>query len=176
MMRFMLPLVAFLAMAIFLFAGLSLNPRQVPSPLIDKPAPAFTMQQLHNPEMELASEDNLGKVWLLNVWASWCVACRDEHPLLVQVANAGIVPVYGLNYKDERDTAIQWLRQFGDPYTVSVVDPEGRVGIDYGVYGVPETYVIDKQGIIRHKQIGPVTVKSLQETILPLVKELQGQS
>lgn len=176
MMRFMLPLVAFLAMAIFLFAGLSLNPRQVPSPLIDKPAPEFTMQQLHNPDMELASKDNLGKVWLLNVWASWCVACRDEHPLLVQVANAGIVPVYGLNYKDERDTAIQWLRQFGDPYTVSVVDPEGRVGIDYGVYGVPETYVIDKQGIIRHKQIGPVTVKSLQETILPLVKELQGQS
>lgn len=176
MMRFMLPLVAFLAMAIFLFAGLSLNPRQVPSPLINKPAPEFTMQQLHNPEMELNSKDNLGKVWLLNVWASWCVACRDEHPLLVQVANAGIVPVYGLNYKDERDTAIQWLRQFGDPYTVSVVDPEGRVGIDYGVYGVPETYVIDKQGIIRHKQIGPVTVKSLQEKILPLVKELQGQS
>ncbi len=176
MMRFMLPLVAFLVMAIFLFAGLSLNPRQVPSPLIDKPAPEFTMQQLHNPEMKLASKDNLGKVWLLNVWASWCVACRDEHPLLVQVANAGIVPVYGLNYKDERDTAIQWLRQFGDPYTVSVVDPEGRVGIDYGVYGVPETYVIDKQGIIRHKQIGPVTVKSLQETILPLVKELQGKS
>ncbi len=176
MMRFMLPLVAFLVMAIFLFAGLSLNPRQVPSPLIDKPAPEFTMQQLHNPEMILDSKDNLGKVWLLNVWASWCVACRDEHPLLVQVANAGIVPVYGLNYKDERDTAIQWLRQFGDPYTVSVVDPEGRVGIDYGVYGVPETYVIDKQGIIRHKQIGPVTVKSLQEKILPLVKELQRKS
>lgn len=176
MMRFMLPLVAFLAMAIFLFAGLSLNPRQVPSPLIDKPAPDFTMQQLHNPEMEFASKDNLGKVWLLNVWASWCAPCRDEHPLLVQVANAGIVPVYGINYKDERDTAIQWLRQLGDPYTVSVVDPEGRVGIDYGVYGVPETYVIDKQGIIRHKQIGPVTVKSMQETILPLVKELQGQS
>lgn len=176
MMRFMLPLVAFLAMAIFLFAGLSLNPRQVPSPLIDKPAPEFTMQQLHNPEKLFASKDNLGKVWLLNVWASWCVACRDEHPLLVQVANAGIVPVYGLNYKDERETAMQWLRQFGDPYTVSVVDPEGRVGIDYGVYGVPETYVIDKQGIIRHKQIGPVTVKSLQETILPLIKDLQGQS
>ena len=176
MMRFLIPLVAFLVMAIFLFVGLSLNPRQVPSPLIDKPAPEFTMQQLHNSEMELASKDNLGKVWLLNVWASWCVACRDEHPLLVQVANAGIVPVYGLNYKDERDTAIQWLRRFGDPYTVSVVDPEGRVGIDYGVYGVPETYVIDKQGIIRHKQIGPVTVKSLQETILPLVKELQGKS
>jgi len=176
MTRYLLPLVVFLIMVGFLFAGLGLNPRQVPSPLIDKPAPVFQLQQLHDPEKVLSSEDNIGKVWLLNVWASWCVACRDEHPLLVQLANAGIVPVYGLNYKDERSTALQWLKQFGDPYTVSIVDPEGRVGIDYGVYGVPETYIIDKQGIIRHKQIGPVTVKSMEETILPLVKELQSQS
>jgi cytochrome c biogenesis protein CcmG/thiol:disulfide interchange protein DsbE len=176
MTRYLLPLVVFLIMVGFLFAGLGLNPRQVPSPLIDKPAPVFQLQQLHDPEKVLSSEDNIGKVWLLNVWASWCVACRDEHPLLVQLANAGIVPVYGLNYKDERSTALQWLKQFGDPYAVSVVDPEGRVGIDYGVYGVPETYIIDKQGIIRHKQIGPVTVKSMEETILPLVKELQSQS
>jgi len=176
MTRYLLPLVVFLIMVGFLFAGLGLNPRQVPSPLIDKPAPVFQLQQLHDPEKILSSEDNIGKVWLLNVWASWCVACRDEHPLLVQLANAGIVPVYGLNYKDERGTALQWLKQFGDPYAVSVVDPEGRVGIDYGVYGVPETYIIDKQGIIRHKQIGPVTVKSMEETILPLVKELQSQS
>lgn len=176
MTRYLLPLAAFLIMVGFLFAGLGLNPRQVPSPLIDKPAPVFQLQQLHDPEKVLSSEDNIGKVWLLNVWASWCVACRDEHPLLVQLANAGIVPVYGLNYKDERSTALQWLKQFGDPYAVSIVDPEGRVGIDYGVYGVPETYIIDKQGIIRHKQIGPVTVKSMEETILPLVKELQSQS
>jgi cytochrome c biogenesis protein CcmG, thiol:disulfide interchange protein DsbE len=175
MTRYLLPLVVFLIMVGFLFAGLGLNPRQVPSPLIDKPAPVFQLQQLHDPEKILSSEDNLGKVWLLNVWASWCVACRDEHPLLVQLANAGIVPVYGLNYKDERSTALQWLKNFGDPYAVSVVDPEGRVGIDYGVYGVPETYVIDKKGIIRHKQIGPVTVKSMEETILPLVNELQSQ-
>ncbi len=176
MTRYLLPLVVFLIMVGFLFAGLGLNPRQVPSPLIDKPAPVFQLQQLHDPEKILSSEDNIGKVWLLNVWASWCVACRDEHPLLVQLANAGIVPVYGLNYKDERGTALQWLKQYGDPYAVSVVDPEGRVGINYGVYGVPETYIIDKQGIIRHKQIGPVTVKSMEETILPLVKELQSQS
>jgi cytochrome c biogenesis protein CcmG, thiol:disulfide interchange protein DsbE len=175
MTRYLLPLVVFLIMVGFLFAGLGLNPRQVPSPLIDKPAPVFQLQQLHDPEKILSSEDNIGKVWLLNVWASWCVACRDEHPLLVQLANAGIVPVYGLNYKDERSTALQWLKNFGDPYAVSVVDPEGRVGIDYGVYGVPETYVIDKKGIIRHKQIGPVTVKSMEETILPLVNELQSQ-
>ncbi len=175
MTRYLIPLVVFLIMVGFMFAGLSLNPREVPSPLIDKPAPDFQLHQLHDPEKVLTSKDNIGKVWLLNVWASWCVACRDEHPLLVQLANAGIVPVYGLNYKDERNTALQWLKQFGDPYAVSVVDPEGKVGIDYGVYGVPETYIIDKQGIIRHKQIGPVTVQSMEETILPLVKKLQSQ-
>jgi len=130
---------------------------------------------LHQAEQTLTSKDNLGKVWLLNVWASWCVSCREEHPLLVELAKSGIVPVYGLNYKDQRDDALRWLKQFGDPYTVSIVDPEGRTGIDYGVYGVPETYVIDKNGIIRYKQIGPVTVEALQTKILPLVKELELQ-
>lgn len=176
MMRYLLPLVAFMILAAFLLVGLTLNPRQVPSPLIDKPAPVFQLNQLHAPDKMMASGDNLGKVWLLNVWASWCVACRDEHPLLVQLANSGVVPIYGLNYKDERTTAIQWLKRYGDPYTISIVDPDGKVGIDYGVYGVPETYVIDKKGIIRHKQIGPVTVDSLQKTILPLILELQKQA
>lgn len=173
-MRFLLPLAVFIVLVGFLFVGLGLKPREVPSPLIGKPAPVFQSQSLHEPEKTLTSQDNLGKVWLLNVWASWCASCRDEHPLLVELANAGIVPIYGLNYKDKRDLALQWLKQYGDPYTVSVVDPEGRIGIDYGVYGVPETYVIDKSGVIRHKQIGPVTVESLQNKILPLVKELQG--
>lgn len=176
MMRYLLPLIGFMILAAFLLVGLTLNPRQVPSPLIDKPAPAFQLNQLHAPDKVMASGDNLGKVWLLNVWASWCVACRDEHPLLVQLANSGVVPIYGLNYKDERTTAIQWLKRYGDPYTISIVDPDGKVGIDYGVYGVPETYVIDKKGIIRHKQIGPVTVDSLQKTILPLILELQKQA
>ncbi len=176
MMRYLIPLVAFMVLAAFLLVGLTLNPRQVPSPLIDKPAPVFQLNQLHEPEKIMASGDNLGKVWLLNVWASWCVACRDEHPLLVQLANSGVVPIYGLNYKDERTTAIQWLKRYGDPYTISIVDPDGKVGIDYGVYGVPETYVIDKKGIIRHKQIGPVTVDSLQKTIIPLIIELQKQA
>jgi cytochrome c biogenesis protein CcmG/thiol:disulfide interchange protein DsbE len=175
MMRYLLPLVAFIVLAAFLLVGLTLNPRQVPSPLIDKPAPVFQLNHLHEPEKVMASGDNLGKVWLLNVWASWCVACRDEHPLLVQLANSGVVPIYGLNYKDERTTAMQWLRRYGDPYTISIVDSDGKVGIDYGVYGVPETYIIDKKGIIRHKQIGPVTVDSLQKTILPLIIELQKQ-
>lgn len=176
MMRYLLPLIGFMVLAAFLLVGLTLNPRQVPSPLIDKPAPVFQLNQLHAPDETMASGDNLGKVWLLNVWASWCVACRDEHPLLVQLANSGVVPIYGLNYKDERTTAIQWLKRYGDPYTISIVDPDGKVGIDYGVYGVPETYVIDKKGIIRHKQIGPVTVDSLQKTILPLILELQKQA
>ncbi len=173
-MRFLLPLAAFMILAIFLGIGLTLNPRQVPSPLIDKPAPAFQLQQLHDSGKTLSTEDNLGKVWMLNVWASWCVACRDEHPLLVQLSKLGIVPIFGLNYKDNRDTALQWLSQYGDPYTTSIVDSDGRVGIDYGVYGVPETYVIDKQGIIRYKHIGPVTVKSLEDKILPLINELKG--
>ena len=173
MMRYLIPLFAFMILAAFLLVGLTLNPRQVPSPLIDKPAPVFQLNHLHEPEKVMASQDNLGKVWMLNVWASWCVACRDEHPLLVQLANSGIVPIYGLNYKDERTTAMQWLKRYGDPYTISIVDQDGKVGIDYGVYGVPETYVIDKKGIIRHKQIGPVTVDSLQKTIIPLIIELQ---
>ena len=174
MIRYLLPLAAFIILVAFLLVGLNLNPRKVPSPLIGKPAPAFKLQQLHEPERILESKDNLGKVWLLNVWASWCASCRDEHPLLVQLAKSGVVPIYGLNYKDKRDLAIQWLDQLGNPYTKSVMDSEGRVGIEYGVYGVPETYVIDKTGVIQYKQIGPVTIEVLEKTILPLVKELQG--
>ena len=176
MMRFLLPLGAFVVLVVFLFVGLKLNPREVPSPLIGKPAPAFQLQQLHEPAKTLTPKDNLGKVWLLNVWASWCAACREEHPLLVQLAKSGAVPVYGLNYKDRRNDALGWLRQFGDPYVVSIADPEGRAGIDYGVYGVPETFVIDKNGLIRYKQIGPVTQEALEKKILPLVKQLQGES
>jgi cytochrome c biogenesis protein CcmG, thiol:disulfide interchange protein DsbE len=174
MIRYLLPLAAFIILVAFLLVGLNLNPRKVPSPLIGKPAPVFKLQQLHEPEKILESKDNLGKVWLLNVWASWCASCRDEHPLLVQLAEADVVPIYGLNYKDKRDLAIKWLDQLGDPYTKSIMDTEGRVGIEYGVYGVPETYVIDKSGVIQYKQIGPVTVEVLEKTILPLVKELQG--
>lgn len=174
MTRFLLPLAVFVVLVGFLLVGLGLNPRQVPSPLVGKPAPEFQLQQLHAPEKTLTSKENLGKVWLLNVWASWCVSCRQEHPVLVELSKSGIVPLYGLNYKDQRDDALRWLQQFGDPYAASAVDPEGRTGIEFGVYGVPETYVIDKNGVIRYKQIGPVTVEALQNKILPLVRELQG--
>ncbi len=175
MMRFILPLVIFLVLAGFLFVGLGLNPHEVPSPLIGKPAPAFTLPQLHDTKKQFSSEEMKGKVWLLNVWASWCVSCKEEHPVLMSLAQQNIVPIYGLNYKDKKTDGEMWLSRGGDPYTLSVMDSEGRIGIDYGVYGVPETYVIDKQGIIRYKQIGPVTPQNLSEKILPLVAELKNK-
>ena len=171
--RALLPLAVFLVLALFLYLGLSLNPREVPSPLIDRPAPEFELQRLHNPNLSFSTQEMKGKVWLLNVWASWCVSCRVEHPLLVELSRQNIVPIIGLDYKDRRNDALGWLDDLGDPYLFSVMDSDGRVGMDYGVYGVPETYVIDKQGVIRYKQIGPVSPASLQNTILPLVKELQ---
>jgi len=174
MKRFLIPLAIFFVLVLFLAVGLRLNPREVPSPLIDKPAPAFTLPRLDDPQQRFSQRDMLGKVWMLNVWASWCVSCREEHPVLVGLSKRNIVPIYGLNYKDERKDALAWLGQLGNPYTVSIMDADGRIGIDYGVYGVPETYVIDKQGVIRYKQIGPVTPEILDAKILPLVKKLQG--
>jgi cytochrome c biogenesis protein CcmG/thiol:disulfide interchange protein DsbE len=171
--RWSIPLAIFVILMAFLYVGLSRDPREVPSPLLDKPAPAFALAQLHDPASQLTNADLKGKVWLLNVWASWCVSCRAEHPLLMQLAASNIVPVYGLDYKDKPDAGRAWLAQNGNPYTASAVDRDGRVGIDYGVYGVPETFLIDKQGIVRYKQIGPLTVESLQQKILPLVRELQ---
>jgi len=172
-LRWAIPLAIFIVLVAFLWVGLGRDPRQVPSPLIDKPAPAFRLSKLQTPDETLASGDLRGTVWLLNVWASWCVSCRVEHPLLVQLAQQNVVPVYGLDYKDQPDDGRAWLAQHGNPYTASIVDRDGRVGIDYGVYGVPETFVIDKTGIIRYKQIGPLTEEVLQGRILPLVRELQ---
>lgn len=175
MMRFILPFVVFMILAAFMYVGLGLNPHEVPSPLVGKPAPAFTLPQLHDPKKQFSSQDMKGKVWMLNVWASWCVSCKEEHSLLVALAEQKILPIYGLDYKDKREDAELWLKKGGDPYTLVVMDSEGRIGIDYGVYGVPETYVIDKKGVIRHKQIGPITSQSLSETILPLVAKLEKE-
>ncbi len=172
MKRFLIPLAVFVVLVVFLAMGLTLNPRDVPSPLKDKPAPAFTLPQLAAADKSFAPADMKGKVWLLNVWASWCVSCRQEHPLLVAFAKEGKVPVVGLNYKDQLADAKNWLAKFGDPYVLSAVDADGRVGIDYGVYGVPETYVIDKAGMIRMKHTGPITPESLKTQILPLIAEL----
>jgi cytochrome c biogenesis protein CcmG/thiol:disulfide interchange protein DsbE len=176
MMRFILPFIAFLVLAAFLYVGLGLKPHEVPSPLIGKPAPAFSLPQLHEPNKRFSAEQMKGKVWLLNVWASWCESCKDEHPILLTLAQQNAVPIYGLDYKDRREDAEAWLHEAGNPYTLVASDTDGRVGIDYGVYGVPETYVIDKQGVIRYKQIGPVTLDNLRDTILPLVRDLEKQS
>lgn len=175
MKRFLLPLGIFIVLVGFLAAGLTLNPREVPSPLVGKPAPPFTLPQLHDQEKTFSPTDMAGQVWLLNVWASWCSGCREEHPVLVRMAKTGEVPIYGMDYKDQRDEALAWLRRHGNPYPLTAVDEAGRIGIDYGVYGVPETYVIDKQGIIRYKQIGPLDEEVVAKTILPLVKELQAR-
>lgn len=173
MMRYAWPLGIFIALAIFLGLGLKLKPSEVPSPLIGKAAPIFSLPQLQAPEQIFASKEMLGKVWLLNVWASWCAACRVEHPLLVDLAREGSVPIYGLDYKDKREDGLGWLQERGNPYTATAFDAAGRVGIDFGVYGVPETFVIDRHGVIRYKQIGPLTAEILASKILPLVRELQ---
>jgi cytochrome c biogenesis protein CcmG/thiol:disulfide interchange protein DsbE len=172
MKRFLLPLFFFVALVVFLGVGLHRDPREVPSPLVGKPAPNFSLTQLQAPEKTISPKDMEGKVWLLNVWASWCVACREEHPVLLDFSKLGVVPIIGLNYKDGRKEGSDLLTQFGDPYQLSAFDSDGRVGIDFGVYGVPETFLIDKHGVIRYKQIGPVTPEVLSEKLLPLIKEL----
>ena len=163
----------FLILLIFLGYGLTLNPREVPSPLIGKPAPAFRLPTVADPAKSMGTDDFAGKVTLLNVWASWCVSCRQEHPLLVELARKGSVQVYGLNYKDTRQDARRWLASFGDPYVAGAFDEDGRVGIEWGVYGVPETFVIDRKGVIRHKLTGPVTPENWAKTLQPLIQRLQ---
>jgi len=196
MKRFLLPLGLFLVLVVFLGIGLKLDPREVPSPFIGKPAPAFQLSQLEDPAKIITPKDLLGKVWLFNVWSSWCVSCRVEHPVLVALAKKNVVPIIGLNYKEVRgdggvdvarlelpeETALarrraeKWLADHGNPYQMSVLDIDGRVGIDYGVYGVPETFVIDKSGTIRYKQTGPITSDALENKLLPLIRELNAKS
>lgn len=173
-LKFLVPLAIFLVLVGFLAVGLNRDPREVPSPLIGKPAPDFALATLHDPAHTIRRDDMLGKVWMLNVWASWCGACREEHPLLVHLAQRKLLPIYGLDYKDTQPEALQWLAARGDPYDASLFDADGRVGIDFGVYGVPETFIIDRQGVIRFKQIGPLTPEVVEQRIVPLVRQLNG--
>lgn len=173
MKKTLIPLAVFIVLVIFLAIGLTRDPREVPSPLINKPAPVFSLQQLHEPQKTFDSKSMLGQVWLLNTWASWCVACREEHPILMEYAKTKTVALVGLDYKDKPEEGLKWLARHGNPYDLSISDLDGRVGIDFGVYGVPETFLIDKQGIIRYKQIGPVTPEALRDKIIPLILELQ---
>lgn len=173
MKKALIPLGLFLVLVVFLGIGLTRDPSVVPSPLIDKDAPRFSGAMLIQPEKQFSGQDMLGKVWLLNVWASWCAACRQEHPVLMDLAKSKTVPLIGLDYKDPPQDGLKWLARHGDPYELAVIDRDGRIGIDFGVYGVPETFVIDKAGKIRFKQIGPITEEALRDHILPLVRELQ---
>ena len=194
MKKFFIPLGIFLVLVAFLAIGLKRNPQEIPSPLLGKPAPLFSLNTLDAGGVKFGPQNMKGKVWMLNVWATWCVACRDEHPLLVALSKANQVPIVGLNYKEvqaqdapagrqltpeeklriARERSAVWLQRLGDPYAVSVFDLDGRVGIDYGVYGVPETYIIDKEGVIRFKQVGAVTLETLQSQILPLLQKLNA--
>ncbi|MCK9531333.1 MAG: DsbE family thiol:disulfide interchange protein [Hydrogenophaga sp.] len=174
--RFLIPLVFFVGLIVLFLIGLGLNPREVPSPLIDKPVPEFALPRLHDANQQLRSADlRQGDVVLLNVWASWCTACREEHPFLMELARRGEITVYGLNYKDERSEALRLLKRDGDPYVASAFDHDGRVGIDWGVYGVPETFLIDGAGRIRHKHIGPLSFHAWQNKIQPLIAQIRAE-
>jgi cytochrome c biogenesis protein CcmG, thiol:disulfide interchange protein DsbE len=172
--HFLLPLGVFVVLIGFLAVGLTRDPREVPSPLIGKPAPGFALTQLDDAGRTVRREDLLGRVWMLNVWASWCSACREEHPLLMAFSQRRLLPIYGLDYKDSRGAGLGWLARFGNPYEASLFDADGRVGIDFGVYGVPETFIIDKQGVVRFKHIGPLTPDVIEQRIVPLVRQLNA--
>lgn len=176
MIRYLIPLLIFAVLVVFLGVGLDLNPREVPSPLVGRPAPQFRLKELHHPDRLYGPADLKGKVWILNVWASWCVSCRTEHPILNAWSRNGNLLLIGLNYKDEAGDALRWLKNLGDPYSRSVVDGNGRVGLDWGVYGVPESFVVDKKGIIRYKHIGPISMDDVKTTLVPLIDQLQEES
>ncbi|WP_114689995.1 DsbE family thiol:disulfide interchange protein [Polynucleobacter necessarius] len=171
--KFLIPLILFFGLVVFLAIGLNRDPHEVPSPLINKAAPAFEISQLAEPGKTFSPARMKGRVWILNVWASWCVACREEHPVLGELAKSQMAPVIGLDYKDKREDALAMLAKQGNPYVLSAFDGNGRVGIDYGVYGVPETYIIDKTGVIRFKHIGPLTMDLLNQKIYPMLSELK---
>jgi cytochrome c biogenesis protein CcmG, thiol:disulfide interchange protein DsbE len=170
---FLLPVAVFAVVAVGLAIGLTRNPQEIPSALIGKPVPAFALPPVQGRTLGLSDADLKGEVSLVNVFASWCTACRYEHPLFMRLKEGGVVPIHGLNYKDRPEDAAKWLDDLGDPYTRTGADLDGRVGIEWGVYGVPETFVISKDGLIVHKHIGPVSAKDLEDTILPLIEGLR---
>jgi cytochrome c biogenesis protein CcmG, thiol:disulfide interchange protein DsbE len=169
-----IPLVVFLIIAAFLASRLrgDYDPHKIPSALINKPAPEFQLTQLRDPAKTFSPQQMRGKVWLLNVWGSWCVACREEHPFLIEIARSGAVPIYGLDWKDKREDGLAVLNEMGDPYVLSASDFDGRVAVDYGITGAPETYLIDKNGIIRYKEVGQLNPEIMQKKILPMVADL----
>jgi len=169
MWRYLIPISVFVVLAVFLARGLSLNPSYVPSPLIGKPTPEFELPRLKNPEMIVGTRDLAGNVALLNVWATWCVGCREEHGFLVELAEANDLPIYGLNWKDDRSIAMSWLSSLGDPYVASAFDELGEVAIDWGVYGAPETFLLARDGTVLYKHIAPLTREVWTTEFLPRI-------
>jgi len=176
MIRYVIPAVLFAVLVGFLYVGLDLNPREVPSPFIGKTAPAFELPELGNSERKLTPEDMKGQVWLLNVWATWCPGCRQEHDTLLRLSQQNIAPIIGFDYKDEPDKALAWLRQLGNPYLLVVEDLDGRAAIDWGVYGAPETFIIDAAGIVRYKFIGPLNDAAVAQDIVPWIEKLKAEA
>lgn len=176
MWRSLIPIAIFAVLVWFFNRGLDLDPRNIPSPLIGKPAPEFSLPVLGDRERQVAMADYRGQVVLVNVWGSWCSGCRAEHQTLIAIARTGEVPIIGLDWKDEDPAALRWLEQLGNPYEVTLVDVEGRTAINFGVYGAPETFLIDKQGNIIHKYTGPLTWQAWNDEILPLVRQAKEAS
>jgi cytochrome c biogenesis protein CcmG/thiol:disulfide interchange protein DsbE len=176
MWRYLIPVAIFAVLFGFLFVGLNRDPSYVPSPLIGKSAPTFSLTTVEDPAKKISPEDFRGKPFVLNVWGTWCVECRREHDALLEISRQGLVPIVGLNWKDELDPAQQWLRQLGDPYTVAAFDPEGRAGIDWGVYGAPETFLIDANGVIVYKHIAPITIEVWNREFVPRIQSSGGRS
>lgn len=174
-LRYSIPLIIFAVIAVFLFKGLGMNPREIPSPLIGKSVPEFSLPSLEQPNTLISNKDLLGKPYLLNVWATWCISCRAEHATLVQLERTGKVDIYGLDWKDDRENAQAWLSQLGNPYKATIFDKKGRTAIDLGVYGAPETFVVDSKGVIHYKFAGPVTLELFNETLLPLLEKLKQE-
>jgi len=172
MKKFLIPIALFAVLGVLLWHGLSMDPRKIPSPLVGKPLPVFSLALVQEPGKHVSNMDLRGKPALINVWASWCTACRQEHPVLMQIAQQKVIPLVGLNYKDQRGDALAVLNANGNPYSVTLADIDGRTGIDWGVYGVPETFLVDKEGIIRFKHIGPITQEDWEKELLPLIRGL----
>ncbi|MEZ5465074.1 MAG: DsbE family thiol:disulfide interchange protein [Lysobacteraceae bacterium] len=173
MLRRLLPLIVFLGLGLLMLVGIRISadrdPDALPSPLLNQPAPGFALPELHMPDRIVRSEELAGAPYLLNVWGSWCPSCRIEHPVITQLAQSGTLRVIGYNYKDERADALRWLGQFGDPYELIVVDEDGRTAIDWGIYGAPETFLVDAEGVIRFKLVGPLSDDIIERDILPRI-------
>lgn len=174
MWRYAVPIVLFVVLAGFFYRGLNLNPRYVPSPMVGKPAPEFSLPSLDDPADSVGTEDMLGQVYLMNVWGTWCVECRYEHSFLLELSETGGVPIYGYNLKDDRDSALRWLETLGNPYVETAADEDGHVAIDWGIYGAPETFLVDRDGTILQKHISPMTPTVWQRDFLPIIREKCG--